>query len=375
MTHQFLHGIRVVDLSQFIPGPYASLLLADLGADVVKVEPPAGDPMRQFPPSGDAGSVFHAVMNGGKRIVLANLKDARERDCVLELIARADVLLESYRPGVLERLGLGRAELAAANPRLIHCALSGYGQTGPYARRSGHDLGYMAIAGGLVISGTPEAPVATSPPVADYASAQLAATSIAAALFGRSRTGKGTFIDIGITDVVLGWQSWLLTDAFRKGSETARGRSSTMGGHAAYRIYRTADDRFLTLAGAEERYWRIICEAIGRPDLLARFDEPVPQDDLMGDLGTVFASRPLAHWNAVLGSLDCCYEPVLELTEIAEHPQIRDRAMLAFSDSGGPVVEALFPAWIEGAPPQRRAAPVEIALATAIASWQQARSP
>ncbi len=197
MPRSLLEGTRVVDFSQYIPGPYASLMLADLGADVIKVEPPGGDPMRLYGPIGSSAvPPFYSLLNGGKRIIRLDLKTEEARRIVLDLIGRADVLIESYRPGVMDRLALGRDVLAAANPSLVHCAISNFGQTGPRARKPGHDLNCMAVGGGLIASGLAARPVMTSPPVADFASALQATTTVLAALLARKETGEGAFIDL-----------------------------------------------------------------------------------------------------------------------------------------------------------------------------------
>src|SRR5579885_3153433 len=197
----FLRGIRVVDVSQFIPGPQAALHLCDLGAEVVKVEPPGGEPMRTFPPlDPDGVGAPYKLMNRGKTVVELDLKTDAGKRAFADLIAAADVLVESYRPGVLDRLGFDRKTLERLNPGLVHVALTGFGQTGPYRTRAGHDINYMALAGGLAASGTEERPVAAYPPTADHASALQAALAAAAALFRRRESGRGAFIDVSLGD-------------------------------------------------------------------------------------------------------------------------------------------------------------------------------
>src|SRR5271154_1260330 len=188
----FLAGIRVLDVSQFIPGPQAALHLADLGAEVVKVEPPGGEPMRVLGPMDPDGvSAFYKLMNRGKTVIELDLKSRDGKAAFADLVAAADVLVESYRPGVLDRLGFDRAALERLNPRLVHVALTGFGQTGPYRLRAGHDINYMALAGGLAASGPAERPAFAYPPTADHASALQAALTAVAALLGRARTGRG----------------------------------------------------------------------------------------------------------------------------------------------------------------------------------------
>ena len=192
MLDQCLDGVRVLDLSQYLPGPYAAQILSDLGAGVVKVEPPSGDPMRRLGLlDGDGISVFYKLVNAGKTIVCLDLKSQQGRADFTTLAGRADALIESYRPGVLDRLGLGHEALAGLNPGLVHCALSGYGQSGPYAQRAGHDINYMALGGGLATSGPPTAPAMAHPPTADFAGGMQAALATLAALLRRARNGKG----------------------------------------------------------------------------------------------------------------------------------------------------------------------------------------
>lgn len=364
-----LDGIRVVEIGQYIPAPFAGLALADLGADVVKIEPPAGDPMRGFGALGPDGvSGAYAALNGGKRVVRVDLKATGGRTQAQALIAGADVLLESFRPGVLARLGLGREVLEGLNPRLVHCALSGFGQNGPLARTAAHDLNYMAAGGGLVHSGTTERPVMARPPVADYASAQQAALSIAAALFRRERTGRGCFIDIAMTDVALSWQAADLAEAVLASPAATRGAHLVGGGAASYNIYPAACGGFVTLAALEPAFWRNFCAAVGRPDLVDRQDEPLPQTALIEELAALFASRTAAVWEEELGGIDCCFQRVLDAADVLDFPQFRARELIDRDEAGA--VSVRYPAWIDGGPAASRRPPRrETGLAEALAAW------
>ncbi len=372
-----LPGTRVLDLSQWLPGPAAGQLLSDLGADVLKVEPPAGDPMRALGPCDDDGvSAWYKAVNAGKRVLRLDLKSAEGRTLFRRLAGEADVLLESYRPGTLERLGLGRDSLRALNPGLVHCALSGYGQTGPYASKGGHDINYMAVGGGLVASGPEAAPTMAYPPVADHASALQAVVMILAALLRRGSGGgrsggEGAYLDVSLTETVLAWQALPLTAALRPGWQPTRGRAALNGGAACYRVYRTADGRFVTLGAIESKFWQSFCEAVGRPDLVARQWEAFPQKPLIAEVEAIFAGRPLADWVALLGPLDCCFEPVPELAEVPDHPQIAARRQLRRAGGGveGPRVESLLAAWVDGQPPPERAPVREVEGERALAAW------
>lgn len=374
MALRFLSGIRVLDLSQYIPGPYAALMLADLGAEVVKVEPPGGDPMRQLGPrDGDGISPFWKLMNGGKTMVELDLKTGEGRVALEALLRAADVLVESYRPGVMDRLGFTRQRLDELNPRLVHAALSGYGQTGPWRLRTGHDLNYMALAGGLAQSGPAERPLMASPPTADFASGVQTAMTVCAALFGRERTGRGAYLDLSLAETVLAWQSATLTSAMRPGFEPERAANLLNGGAACYRIYGTADGRFVTLAAIEEKFWRNFCEAVRRPDWIARQWEPMPQAALIADLVRLFAAKSSAEWEALLGAVDCCFGAVVPPGEVAAHPQIAARGMVAHHEGPDAAVEALFPAHVDGRPPDLRKAPVIVPVAEILARWPAAR--
>ena len=357
-----LAGFRVVDLSQYLPGPFAGQILADLGAEVVKVEPPGGDPMRGIgPPDPDGVSAYYRLVNAGKRVLRIDLKAEAGRAAFADLISKADVLLESYRPGMLARLGFDRPALTALNPRLVHCALSGYGQTGPKAEAGGHDLNYLAWCGGLVTSGSEARPTIAHPPVADHAGALQAVIAILAALLRREQGGEGAFLDVGLAEAVLAWQGGQLTAALR-GRPMTRGRDLLNGGAACYGIYETADGRFVTLGALEPKFWAAFCHAVERPDWIVRQAEPPPQDGLIAEVAALFEARPLAEWQAVLGAVDCCWQPVLEAEELLTDPQAHARGLLQRS---GDLVEVLFPALLDGqAPPPRR--PLEGVTAEAV---------
>ena len=361
MGHRFLEGVRVLDLSQYVPGPYAALILADLGAEVVKVEPPGGEPMRHLPPRDkDGTSAHYKVMNGGKCVVELDLKASAGKAAFEALLASADVMLESYRPGVLDRLGFTREHLEACNPRLVHVALSGWGQSGPYRGKAGHDINYMSLGGGLVASGGKEAPVFAWPPTADFASGIQAAATALAALLARARSGRGAFVDVSLAESVLAWQSIGLTSAGRGKEAPARARNRLNGGAACYNVYRTKDGAFVSIGNLEAKFWANFCTAVGRPAWIARQWEPLPQEALIAEVGALFAAEPLAHWEALLHPVDNCFEPVRSFPELASHPQIAARRLVQASGGAEPLVEVLYPAWVDGAPPGPRA-PVRFA--------------
>jgi len=366
-----LRGYRVIDVSQFIPGPQAALHLADLGADVVKVEPPGGEPMRHLEPlDPDGVAAGYKLMNRGKTVVELDLKSAAGKQSFGELIARADVLVESYRPGVLDRLGFDRTTLERLNPRLVHVALTGFGQTGPYRLRAGHDINYMALAGGLAVSGTAERPVQAYPPTADHASALQAALAAVAALAARERSGRGAFIDVSLAETVLAWQAVPLTLAHRPGLAPDRTESKLNGGAAYYNIYRTKDGQFMTLGAVEHKFWTAFSNAVGRPDWAPRHSDPFPQTALIAEVQALIASKPLAHWVEVIDPADCCFHPVVALEDLPSHPQIAARRLVNQVSREPALIETLFPAWVDGEPPLPRQ-PVRWAAASdVLARWK-----
>jgi crotonobetainyl-CoA:carnitine CoA-transferase CaiB-like acyl-CoA transferase len=368
MLNDCLAGIRVLDLSQYIPGPYATLLMADLGAEVVKVEPPSGDPMRGLPPLGpDGQSRLYDVVNRGKTIVRLDLKNAADKAMLAELVKSADVLLESYRPGVMERLGFGWERLKQLNPRLVHCALSGFGQTGPLRLRAGHDNTYLALAGALHASGTgeEEAPVMPYPPFADHAGAMQAVIATLGALVRRSTTGRGGTLDVSIYETALTLQ--YLNHVTATSDPAERGHELLNGGAAFYRVYRCGDGAFVALGAIEAKFWAMFCHTVGNPEWAARQSDPFPQTDLISEVSAVLASQPRDHWLAAFEAVDCCFEPVLTPKEALEHPQAVARGMVSFTDEGG---EVLFAAHADGHPPARRVPLSEVDAASVCDAWR-----
>ncbi|MFQ5775034.1 MAG: CaiB/BaiF CoA transferase family protein [Kiloniellaceae bacterium] len=370
MHARCLEGFRVLDLSQYLPGPYGAQILADLGAEVVKIEPPAGDPMRAISPrEADGVSAFYKLINAGKTVVRLDLKSAADRAAFETLVRRADALVESFRPGALARLGLGAQTLQALNPRLVHCALSGFGQTGPYARRAGHDINYMAHAGGLAESGTPERPVVAYPPTADFAGGMQAALTVLAALLRRERGGRGAVIDVSLAETVLAWQGIALTAALHAGGGPARAASLLNGGAACYQVYETADGRFVTLGALEDKFWANFCRSVGRVDWIARQGEPLPQSALIAEVAALIRGRTLAAWAHHLKDVDCCFQPVLEPHEVPDDAQVRARGLVRRAEGPDPRFEVLFPAFFDGRPPRPRPPVRELPADEVLDAW------
>jgi crotonobetainyl-CoA:carnitine CoA-transferase CaiB-like acyl-CoA transferase len=323
-----LTGMRVLDLTRHLPGPYATLMLAELGAEVVKLEPPEGDPVRGAPPFGQGGvSAFHAFLNRGKRSVVLNLRDEGDRAAGRRLALASDVVVESFRPGVMARLGLDPSSLLAERPSLVVCSITGFGQGGSLRDRAGHDLGYLALSGLL---GDEAHPAMSPAQIADLGGgAQPAVIGILAALLERDRTGQGRHLDVAITAAVGRWLG-----PHGPGPEDRR---LFTGGFACYRPYPTADDRWLALSAIEPVFFGRLCEAIGRPELADAHHDPSRQEWLAAELEAVFAAAPLASWVERLDGVDCCAEPVLTPEEAAAGPALRERAGLrAFDGAPAP---------------------------------------
>jgi alpha-methylacyl-CoA racemase len=348
----WLAGIRVLDLSQYLPGPLATLLLADFGANVLKVEPPRGDDMRNLGARDSAGrAIFYEAVNAGKSVRRMDLKQPEARTEFLRLVDAADVLLESFRPGVMARLGLDYATLSARNPRLVYCALSGYGCGGPLEQAAGHDANYLAQAGVLHRNGN-EAPIYFDPPVADTTGSLFAVIAILGALRGRDQSGRGCAIDIGLADVLLPLQACVVADYGARGYAPSRNEALLNGGAACYRVYATSDARHVVLGAIEEKFWRSFCESVQRPDWIARHAEPMPQQSLIAEVAAYFAELTLAECVARFANADCCFTPVLNVGEAMESAHTRSRGLVRRSDAGD--LQALFPARVDGAAPAAR---------------------
>lgn len=338
MSQAPLAGVQVLDLSRLLPGPVASLHLADLGADVIKIEDAgAGDYARTMGHGPDGTSWFFRAVNRNKRGLVLDLKQPQGREALLRLVEKADILLESFRPGVMARLGLGYETLLAANPRLVYCAITGYGQEGPWAQRAGHDLNYIAQAGVLEQTGV-AGEFASAPPaipalqIGDLlGGAMTAVSAMLAALFKARAIGEGSFVDVAMSDSVLAHNLFPLFSLQGGGELPSRGSGLLTGGHANYGVYRTQDGKFMAVAPLEEKFWAIFCDAIGRPDLTARYAETAAPE-LRHELETVFASRPQAEWVILFDQVDCCVTPVLTLSEALDHPQTRAREMHVHAD-------------------------------------------
>lgn len=319
-----LSGVRVLDLSRLLPGAFATLVLAELGAEVIKVEDPGrGDPIRQLPPFIDGRSVYDLLLNRGKRSIALDLRDSATAPTFEALLLRADIVIESYRPATAERLAVSGPQIRARHPRLIHAALTGYGQTGPYADRPGHDLNYAAVSGMLAM----DRPEPTHLPrmfMADVGGGAMSAViAMLAALFARERTGVGATLDLSMHDAALFWVMLPGARDLIDGGTRAVGELPTFGDHACYNVYESSDGRQVALGALERKFWTTFCEAIGRADLHRRhLTAPEDQAALIRELRGVFRTRTQAEWLAFFEGRDVCLSPVKTAAEAFADPHI-----------------------------------------------------
>ncbi|MED3642223.1 CaiB/BaiF CoA-transferase family protein [Caldifermentibacillus hisashii] len=356
-----LQSIRVLDLSRLLPGPFCTMLLADFGAEVIKIEAPElGDYARQYEPKIDENSVMFHSLNRNKKSVTLDLKTDEGKDQFLQMVGKADVVVESFRPGVMKRLGLDFPVLEKINPRLIYCAISGYGQTGPYAEMPGHDINYISYAGLLELMGEKDGkPIVPAVQVADLAGgAYPAVTGILLALLEREKSGKGQFIDISMMDGVISLLQSTLPNYLMKNIPSKRGEQMLSGGLACYEVYQTKDGRWLAVGALEMKFWRVFCQKIGKPEWIALLNEPDEvQYKLTHDIQNVIYTKTLEEWMDIFDDAEACVSPVLNFAELVNHPQVQARKMFeAIEQDGIPVKHIGIPIKLSRTPGKIRAA-------------------
>jgi crotonobetainyl-CoA:carnitine CoA-transferase CaiB-like acyl-CoA transferase len=333
-----LEGIRVIDLSVFLPGPYLTLAMADHGAEVIKVEPPGeGDPGRHIGLSDGSSTVFFRNLNRGKKSIVVDLKDAAQREALLSLCETADVFVESFRPGAVDRLGVGYDAVRARNPRIVYCSISAFGQDSEWRHRPAHDLALEAESGlvGMTL-GNDGKPAISGIPAADVLAGLQGLSGVLMALLRRERTGVGDFIDISMHDVTIGGMLNILGPAFAEDRQPNPVHERTTGGAAFYRPYETRDGRHLVLAGQEPKFIDNLLGAFGRPELAELcLRGPGPhQQPVMEFLSAEFRKKTLAEWQDDLAKLDVCYGRVNTLPEAVAHPNLVARGMVRRDESG-----------------------------------------
>lgn len=356
-----LSGLRILDLSRLLPGPFATMLLADLGADVIKVEDCAGgDYIRWTPPLHGEYSASYYGLNRNKRSIKLNLKVEGGRQAFLRLVDTADVVVESFRPGVMDRLGVGYEVLRARNPALIFCSITGYGQDGPYRDRAGHDINYISIGGISGFTGTRDGTLAMpGVQIGDIGGGGMsAAIAILAALHHKQRTGEGQHCDVSMLDGVVAWLSIHAGRYFSEGINPAPASVHLNGRHPCYNLYRCADG-VMSVGALEPKFWEALVEVLGVPHLASEgFADGEAGARVHAEVEAVFLTRTRAEWVEALAGRDVCCEPVLSFDEVFANEQVRHRRLRISEGVGGPTAQLGFPFTLSATPPSiRRPAP------------------
>ena len=326
---QPLSGILVLDFTTLLPGPLATLLLAEAGAEVIKIERPGGEDMRRYEPRFDGESAMFALLNSGKKSLVLDLKNATDRDKLNPLLARADVLVEQFRPGVMVRLGLGYETVKAINPKIVYCSVTGYGQTGPRADEAGHDLNYIGHTGLLALSpGPPDRPVVPPALIADIAGGTLPAVmNILLGLRQRDQSGQGCHLDIAMTDAMFTFAGHALASGHATGQFPGMGGARLSGGSPRYQLYPTRDGKLVCCAALEQRFWEPFTAAIGlAPEFI---DDRSNPEATKTAVATIIAGQTAKEWRLVFAAADCCVTIMATLEEALRDPHFIERGLFA----------------------------------------------
>ena len=337
-----LQGLRVIDLSMYLPGPHLTLMMADHGAEVIRIEPPGGEPSRHYGPfeegaDGKPQSVWFRTLHRGKKSLCLNLKHPKGKEIFLKLAATADVIVEGFRPGVMDKLGLGYKDIKAINPRLVYCAVSAFGHSGPMYGKATHDMGAQALTGFLAINDSGDGkPVVPGFPSADAASAMMGLSGILMALYRRETTGQGDFVDAAMYDSLLSFSAHLTGPVLGEGKAPLTKTGRSIGCAAFYNVYETKDAKFIVLSGREPKFAENFLGYLQRTDLVAlcALDDCVAQEPVKEFLRGAFKTKTQAEWVAVLSTLDVGWAPVRNMAEAVEQPQAKARAMVITDDQG-----------------------------------------
>ena len=339
------------------------MMLADLGAEVIKIEEPGrGDYIRDFPPKLKNEGAYFLTVNRNKKSMTLNLRQSRGKQLFFDLVKGADVVLEGFRPGVMEKLDLGYNDLAKINPGIIVCSISGYGQDGPFVEKAGHDLNYLSIAGITGFSGTRNGtPVISGVQIADIGGGgMLAAYCILAAIIAREKTGKGQYIDVAMMDGALAWMCMYAGKYFADGKTTRPSSELLTGQFACYNVYKAKDGRFMSLGALEPQFWAAFCRAVEREDLIPiQFAPGDKADELIREVEKIFSERTREQWIDLLQDVDCCCEPVNTFDEAFSHPQVVARNMIVEMEhpTEGTIRQINFPGKFSKTPAEMRLAP------------------
>jgi len=332
-----LAGVRVVDLSLFLPGPHLTMMMADHGAEVIKVEPyDGGEPGRQIGLAQDGETVFFRNTHRGKRSLRLNLKRPEGREILLQLAEGADVLVESFRPGVVDRLGVGYTAVSDRAPHIIYCSISAFGQSGAYRNRPAHDLAVESMAGVVSVNlGPDDRPAMPGVPASDMAASLMALSGILMALLRRRTTGEGDYLEIAMYDALLAWTANVMGPVFAEGRAPEPKQERTWGGYAFYNLYETSDGQWLALGAAEPKFAETFLSKAGRADLAPYAHRPPgAQGPLIAYLRALFQERTLADWVAWLDGVDVAYAPVRTLADAIDDPHTSQRRMVLRDERG-----------------------------------------
>lgn len=338
-----LDGLKVVDLTQYLPGPMMTMMLADQGASVFKIEPPAGDPARSQAPFEAGQSVWFRNVNRGKRSLTLDLKTDQGREELWQLVADADVFVEGFRPGVIDRLGFGYDAVAARNPGIVYCSMSAFGQKGKRAHHPAHDLVVQALCGFLSVNdGGHGTPVVPGVPSADMAAGLTALAAVLMALLGRATSGRGDYCDIAMFDSLLPWCAHIAGGAIAGGDPPQSATQRSLGGAAFYQVYVTADGRHVVLGGRERKFVANLLGALDRPDLVPCGEAPAgDQGELIAFLRRTFATRTRAHWVEWFERNDVAFAPVLDFREALTSPEVQERGLLVEFEGAHQIAPAI----------------------------------
>jgi alpha-methylacyl-CoA racemase len=326
-----LSTLNVLDFTTLLPGPFATMMLADLGANVVRIEAPhRQDMMRMLPPFDGDTSAWHGLLNRSKRSLALDMKKDGAVSIVKRLVEKYDIVVEQFRPGVMDKLGIGYDALREVNPSLIYCSITGYGQSGPYKDRAGHDNNYLSLAGVMSHTGRKEGgPAALGVQIADVGGGSFGAIAgILAAVIQRQVTGEGQAVDISMFDMSLAWNSTAVS-TYLVGGENPLYESTFLNGGTYYDYYRTRDGRYLSVGSLEPKFWQGFCNAIKRPHLIALGNDPTAQAAIKQEIREAITRKDLSQWIEIFGKVDVCVEPVLTVEESLQHPQTIARDMVA----------------------------------------------
>ena len=326
-----LSGIKVIDLSLFLPGPMLTMMMSDHGADVIKIEPPAGDPARLMEPMEAGQSVWFRNLNRGKQSLALDLKSEQGRDQLWPLLEQADVMIEGFRPGVMKRLGFDYDAVSARNPRIVYCSISAFGQEGEMAHHPAHDLAVQALTGFLSVNDGPDGmPVVPGVPSADMAAGLNGLSAVLMALIGREKTGKGDYIDVAMFDSMLPWSAHIAGSAIAGGHSPKSQSQRSLGGAAFYNVYKTADDKHVVLGAREIKFARNLLTALDRLDLLplAEMEAGVQQAPLIAFLRETFATKTRDDWVKWFADKDVAFSPVLDFREALDQEFLLQRGLL-----------------------------------------------